>query len=98
MATPILTHTTLHSEPRPRSNPLPAALIYERLIAAGSSPGSVIAYRPSEATRERVEDLIHIEKTSGLSEDEKAELDHYFELEHIMRLAKARAHLHVSEE
>ncbi|HEY6333777.1 MAG TPA: hypothetical protein VI756_30955 [Blastocatellia bacterium] len=74
---------------------------YEEIIefiAAGSTPGSVIAYRPSEATRERVRDLIDKEKTSGLSADEKAELDHYLELEHIMRLAKARAHLHVPQE
>ena len=27
----------------------------------------------------------------GLTAEEKSELDHYFQLEHIMRLAKARA-------
>ena len=65
-------------------------------IAAGTTPGRVVAYRPSDATRERVEQLIHREKTAKLSAEEKSELDHYLELEHIMRLAKARAHSYVS--
>ena len=50
-----------------------------------------LSYRPSDATRERVLELIDREKTTGLSGEEKSELDHYMELEHIMRLAKARA-------
>jgi hypothetical protein len=74
---------------------------YEEIIefiAAGTTPGRVINYRPSDETRDRVEDLIHREKTSGLSPDNKSELDHYLELEHIMRLAKARARRYVSQE
>jgi hypothetical protein len=34
---------------------------------------------------------VHWEKTTGLSADETKELEHYLELEHIMRLAKAKA-------
>lgn len=60
-------------------------------IAAGTSPSSVIGFQPSEAAKERVADLIRREKTTGLSPDEKSELDHYVQLEHLMRLAKARA-------
>jgi hypothetical protein len=67
-------------------------------IAAGTSPGSVIAFRPSEAVRKRVAELIYREKTGGISRDEKSELDHYMQLEHLMRLAKARAHGYVSNE
>ncbi len=68
---------------------------YEEIIdfiAAGTTPHGVITYQPSEAAKARVADLIHREKTIGLTPDEKAELDHYMQLEHIMRLAKARAH------
>ena len=36
-------------------------------------------------------ELIALEKESGLSPDEKAELDHFMELEHILRMAKAKA-------
>jgi hypothetical protein len=60
-------------------------------IASGTSPGAVLAFKPSDAVKNRVADLICQEKTDGLSADEKSELDHYMQLEHIMRLAKARA-------
>ena len=60
-------------------------------IAAGTTPQNVIAFRPSEAAQERVEDLLSREKDGELSPAEKSELDHYLQLEHLMRLAKARA-------
>ncbi|MCP4702543.1 MAG: hypothetical protein GY862_37645 [Gammaproteobacteria bacterium] len=61
------------------------------LIAAGTTPAKVIAFRPSPETKLRVGELIRREKTAGLSAEETSELDHYLELEHLMRLAKARA-------
>jgi hypothetical protein len=66
-------------------------------IAAGTSPSSVINFQPSEAVKERVAELIHQEKSIGLSAEEKSELDHYLQLEHLMRLAKARARQHISD-
>ena len=60
-------------------------------IAAGTSPRRIIAFHPSAAAKQRIADLIYREKTSGLNADEKTELDHYMQLEHLMRLAKARA-------
>jgi hypothetical protein len=67
---------------------------YEEIIdfiAEGTTPGKVVAFRPSETTKTRVEELIYREKTTGLSSDETAELNHYLQLEHLMRLAKVRA-------
>lgn len=66
-------------------------------IARGSNPGTVVAFRPSEAARERLDDLIRREKTTGITAEEKSELDHYLQLEHIMRLAKARAQKYLSD-
>lgn len=60
-------------------------------IAAGTTPQNVIAFRPSEAAQERITDLLAREKDGELSGEEKSELDHYLQLEHLMRLAKARA-------
>jgi hypothetical protein len=60
-------------------------------IAAGTTPSGVVAFQPSEATKERVEYLIRREKNGGLSPEETAELDNYLHIEHVMRLAKARA-------
>ncbi|HEV3021632.1 MAG TPA: hypothetical protein VGX76_04170 [Pirellulales bacterium] len=67
-------------------------------IAAGTTPSGIVAFRPSEATRSKVADLIRREKTSGLSADETAELNHYLQIEHLMRLAKARARQHLPHE
>lgn len=67
---------------------------YDEVIEfiAASSPQNVIAFRPSKETKARVADLILREKNEGLRADEKSELDHYLQIEHLMRLAKARAH------
>ncbi len=59
-------------------------------IAAGTSPRKVIAFRPSEAARQRVWDLVARQKTGNLSQEESSELEHYLQLEHIMRMARAR--------
>lgn len=67
-------------------------------IAAGASPQNVVAFRPSETAKERVADLIQREKTASLSSDERSELDHSLQLEHLMRLAKARARRYVTDE
>jgi aromatic ring-opening dioxygenase LigB subunit len=66
-------------------------------IVAGTSPNKLIVFEPSEVVKDRVADLIYKEKTSGLLLDEKSELDHYMQLEHIMRLAKARARKYLNQ-
>lgn len=60
-------------------------------IAAGTTPDRVARFEASEATKDYVAELIHREKTTGLSPEETSELDHYLQIEHLMRLAKARA-------
>lgn len=65
-------------------------------IASGTNPDSVIAFSPSDSVKKRVGELIYFEKTRGLTGEEKSELDHYMQLEHLMRLAKARARKYVT--
>lgn len=60
-------------------------------IASGTTPDSVARFEASQQTKDCVADLIHKEKTSGLTREESSELDHFMKLEHLMRLAKARA-------
>lgn len=60
-------------------------------IAAGTTSDAVARFEPSQRTKDVVADLIHKEKTTGLTPEESSELEHFMELEHIMRLAKARA-------
>ena len=64
-------------------------------IAGGTTPGKIIAFRPSEASKARVSGLIYKSKNASISSEEKDELSHYMQLEHLMRLAKARAQQYV---
>ena len=61
------------------------------------SPEKVIAFRPTRAIQERLEYLIFKEKTDRLTAKEKQELENYLSLEHLMRMAKARAHVILKE-
>ena len=60
-------------------------------IAAGTTPESVVAFRPTPAAVQRVEDLVARSRDGVISSDEQAELDDYFQLEHLLILAKAKA-------
>ena len=66
---------------------------YEELVQfiAALSPREVIDFQPSDSARQRVWDLIERQKANRLSPDDQSELNHYLEIEHLMRLAKARA-------
>ncbi len=70
------------------------AKVYQEIIdfiALGTSPEAVINFRPSEATQNRVKDLLYKEKNDFLTDEEQAEFNNYIYIEHLMRLAKARA-------
>lgn len=56
-------------------------------IAVGTTPESVATFEASPATKELVLDLIEREKRGELTAAERVEL------EHVMRLAKARARM-----
>ena len=60
-------------------------------IAAGTTPEAVMDFHPSRGAQQRLAVLIEREKAGSVSPEEKAELDHFMELEHILRMAKARA-------
>jgi len=67
-------------------------------LAAGASPREIAEYRPSEAARNRVAELVAREKATGLTPDESSELQSALHLEHLMRLAKSRARRHLAAE
>jgi hypothetical protein len=72
---------------------------YEEVVdfIASTNPGKVLAFRPSEETKQRVSDLIDKEKNNALTAEEKSELDYYMQLEHLMRMVKIRAHQHLNK-
>ena len=69
----------------------PAYFEIIEFIAAGTTSEGVAGFHPSPEAHKRVADLIDREKEFGLSPEERAELDHFMELEHILRMAKAKA-------
>jgi hypothetical protein len=69
----------------------PAYFEIIEFIAAGTTSEAVADFHPSPEAQRRVAELIEREKEEGLSPDDAAELDHFMELEHILRMAKAKA-------
>ncbi len=51
----------------------------------------VLEFQPSEEAHARVWELVAREKSGTLTDEERSELDHYAQIEHLMRLVKARA-------
>ena len=70
---------------------IPSYLEIIDFIASGTTSQAVADYRPSPEAERRVAELIAQEKEGSLSVEEKSELDHFMDLEHILRVAKARA-------
>jgi hypothetical protein len=66
-------------------------------IASGSTSQEVSRFQPSPETKSRVEALIRKEKGAGLLPEESVELNDYLQLEHLMRMAKARARTKLGE-
>jgi hypothetical protein len=63
-------------------------------VAAGTTPESVVAFRPSAGVRQRVAELVERSRDGSISAEEQSELEDYLQLEHIMIMAKARARQH----
>jgi hypothetical protein len=62
-------------------------------VAGGTTPQDVVDFRPSAEAQQRVSELLECERESGLTPEAAAELVHFLELEHILRMAKAKARL-----
>ena len=62
-------------------------------VAGGTRPEDVANFRPSLEAQRRVSELIEHERESTLTPEESAELTHFLELEHILRIARAKARL-----
>ena len=70
---------------------------YEEIIdfiAAGTTPETVVEFRPSDSVQQRVAGLVERSKEGSISADDQSELEDYLQLEHIMIMAKARARHH----
>ena len=60
-------------------------------IAETADRERLAKFRPSKAAQARVDTLVEKHKEGTLRKSERAELDMFLSLEHVMRLAKAKA-------
>ncbi len=68
-------------------------IIYDELaeFLASLGPEKVLAYKPSEKKQQRFSELLGLQETRDLTLAEKMEMEHFFTLERIIRIAKAHA-------
>ena len=73
--------------------------VYDELaqFLASLSPRRVLAYKASPKAQTRVNDLLEKNNNVGLTPEENAEMERYMTVEHIVRLAKAKALQHVNQ-
>lgn len=62
-------------------------------LASLPTPEEIIALRPSDALQARISALLEKNRTEGLTNAEEQEWEQYQYLEHLVRLAKAKAQL-----
>ncbi len=60
-------------------------------LAGLPEPDEIIALRPSDHLQDRISRLLEKNRTEGLTEAEEQEWEHYQYLEHLVRIAKAKA-------
>jgi hypothetical protein len=72
--------------------------IYDELaeLLANMDPDKVLKFHASAGAQKRLEDLLEKNREGTLTTDEKAEIDRFMTVEHIVRLAKARARRRIS--
>jgi hypothetical protein len=62
-------------------------------LATLPDPEEVLALRPSAALQARIDELLERNQAGGLSAEEQREWEQYRYVEHLVRMAKARAAL-----
>ena len=69
-----------------------AAEVFE-VLAGLPGPEEILALRPSPALQARLDALLEKNRAEGLSASEEEEWEQYQYLEHLMRIAKAKARM-----
>ncbi|MCK4488458.1 MAG: hypothetical protein KAU38_17075 [Desulfobacterales bacterium] len=62
-------------------------------LASLPTPEEIVALRPSETLQTRISALLEKNRTQGLTPDEEQKWEQYQYLEHLVRIAKAKAYL-----
>lgn len=63
------------------------------ILAGLPTPKEILTLRPSKTLQARLDVLLEKNRTEGLNPEEEQEWERYQYLEHLIRIAKAKAHL-----
>lgn len=76
-----------------RLSPLPARVYAYILsfLASGPSPEELMAFRPTQEMKDRLDNLLERSRAGTLTDLESQELEEYERIEHIVVMLKARA-------
>ena len=69
----------------------PGASALMEFLATLPTPDEILTLRPSEALQSRVSELLEKNRSTGMTSAEEEEWQEYEYLEHLVRMAKARA-------
>ena len=69
----------------------PVYLEIVEFFASGTTPQTIVDFQPSPAAQHRALELLALAKEERLTPEQESELEHFLELEHILRVTKARA-------
>ncbi len=66
-------------------------------LAGLPTPDEIIRLRPSEKMQAKIKYLLDKNQSEGLNSDEQAEWEQYQYIEHLVRIAKTKAHIKIKE-
>lgn len=64
-------------------------------LASAPDTDALLAFTPSDALVGRLDELLEKNKISGLSQDERAELDEFLRMNHLLKMVRLKAKLRV---
>ena len=67
------------------------------LLTSSPKPADVLAFKLPLDLQERASLLLELNREGRITEEEKEELDQFVFIEHIFRMAKARARMQLAE-
>jgi Rad3-related DNA helicase len=66
-------------------------------LLTSPSPEGIIAFRPSEATQQRIRELLEANRESRITAEGQRELDEFAQVEHFVRMLKIKARQKLGE-
>jgi len=87
-------HTKRAKGPLPATSAVSGPPLYQEImdfLTSSPTPAQLVAFKISEATQERLEDMLYKHREEALTPDEHAELETYRQLNHLIIRLKARA-------